>query len=176
MQRKYNYDVRYMQALLDSGLITFLKFLGFQSMSAHRGNLPPHLTFAARLSTILQEDCGPCTQLVVDMAIEQQVSPDVIRQVIERDIAKLPEDVSIVLRFTEYVLARAPEANELRNEIVNRWGQEGLVTLSLAISSMRVYPSIKYALGFCQTCQQIVLDDTPVSVTRVWHLNPQKNS
>ena len=68
MQARYDYDVTYMQEILTADLPAFIKMLGFQTMSSHRGNLPADIGFAVRLRAIIWDDCGPCTQLVVNMA------------------------------------------------------------------------------------------------------------
>lgn len=159
MKKRYDYDVGYMQDILKTDLKTFLKFMAFQTMSAHSGNLPPVPLFAARLRAIIWDDCGPCTQLIVNMALEAGVDPDIIRGIINKELNDLPEEIALVARFTDLVLAHNPEADDLRDKILERWGKEGLITISYAISSTRVYPAIKYTLGYGKTCSRIQIDD-----------------
>ncbi len=159
MQRRYDYDVRYMQDILHTDLRAFLKFMGLQTMSSHRGNLPAGPLFAARIRALLWEDCGPCTQLVVDMALEAGVSPEVVRAIVDRDLAALPEDVALVVRFADLVLAHDPGADTLREQIVKLWGDQGLVALAYGISSSKVYPALKYSLGYGKVCHRIRIDD-----------------
>ncbi|ARU56415.1 hypothetical protein OLMES_2352 [Oleiphilus messinensis] len=166
MKNRYDYDVRYMQDILQSSLSAFLKMMGFQTMSSHSGNLAPEPLYAARLRAIIWDDCGPCTQLVVNMALEANVSPEIVRAVINRDLNKLPEEISLVVRFTERVLAHDPEADDLREEIVALWGQEGLVTIAYCISSYRVYPALKYALGYGKACSRIIVNDNALVPSR----------
>ncbi len=165
MQKKYNYDVRYLQDVLNSGVGTFFKYMGFQTMASHKKGLPLEILFAAKLRTILWDDCGPCTQLVVDLALESGVKPDIIRGIIEGNLADLPEEVALVTRFTEFVLSHHPEADDLREEILPRWGHDGLVTIGFAISSMRVYPALKYAMGYGKACQKVLIEDVSLAPT-----------
>ena len=162
-KKRYDYDVGYLQEILQADLPAFAKFMGFQTMSAHGGNLPVEPLFAARIRAILWDDCGPCTQLVVNMALEAKVRPDVVRAIIEGQLEELPGEVALVVRFTQYVMAHAPEAEELRAEIVERWGQKGLVAIAFAISSSRVYPALKYAMGYGYACQRIQVDNVALA-------------
>lgn len=159
LQSRYNYDVRYQQELLQTDLAAFFKFMAFQSMSSHQGNLAAAPLYAARLRAIIFEDCGPCTQLVVNMALEAGVNAAMVRAIIELDLHKLPEDIALVVQFTELVLAHQPEADLLREKILALWGSKGLIAIGFAISSYRVYPALKYALGYGKTCSRIQLND-----------------
>ncbi|SEB05715.1 hypothetical protein [Marinobacterium iners] len=166
MKTRYDYDVRYMQDILKTSLGAFLKLMGFQTMSSHSGNLPPEPLYAARLRAIIWDDCGPCTQLVVNMALEEKVDPEIVRAIIDRNMDELPEEIALVVRFTEFVLAHNPEADDLREQILELWGQEGLITLAYCISSYRVYPALKYALGYGKACSRIKVNEDSLAPTR----------
>lgn len=159
MKRRYQYDVGYMQDILKADLGAFVKFMGFQTMSSHSGNLPAGALFAARIRAIIWDDCGPCTQLVVNMALEAKVSPDIVRAIVDSDLNKLPEDIALVVRFTELVLAHNPEADTLREKILALWGHQGLIAIAYGISSSRVYPALKYTLGYGKACSRIRVND-----------------
>ena len=162
MQQRYAYDVGYQQDILHCDLAAFLKFSGFQTMASHSGNLPAGPLFAARIRAILWEDCGPCSQLVVNMALEAGLQPAIVRAIIEQDLPALPADIALVLQFTELVLAHDPQADALRDNILALWGSKGLITLSFAISAYRVYPTLKYSLGYGKACSRIQLNDVSV--------------
>jgi len=166
MRSRYDYDVQYMQDILEADLKAFLKLLGFQTMASHSGNLPVEPLFAARIRAIIWDDCGPCTQLVVNMALEAKVSPDIVRAIVESDLSNLPEDISLVVRFTELVLAHNPEAEDLRRNILDLWGNEGLIAIAYAISSSRVYPALKYTLGYGNACSRITVNELSLAPNR----------
>jgi len=166
MQSRYDYDVRYMQDILKTDVKAFLKFMGFQIMSSHSGNLPAGPLFAARIRAIIWDDCGPCTQLIVNMALESKVSPDIVHAIIDRDLDKLPEDIALVVRFTELVLTHNPEAGDLREKILALWGSEGLIAIAYGISSSRVYPALKYSLGYGKACSRIRVNDLSLAPNR----------
>src|SRR5690606_1888406 len=102
-------------------------------------------------------DCGPCSQLVVDMALDAGVPSTIVQALVQRRLQALPADIVLVLNFTELVLAHDPQADELREKIQALWGSKGLITLAFAISSYRVYATLKYAMGYGTACSQIAL-------------------
>ena len=51
----------------------------------HREVVPVEASFAAKIVGAMAEDCGPCTQLVVDMALEAGMPKDQIEAVLRRD-------------------------------------------------------------------------------------------
>lgn len=159
-KRRYDYDVGYQQEILRADLGAFLKFMGVQTMSAHVGGLPVEPLYAARIRTIIWDDCGPCTQLVVNMALEAKLDPVLVRALIDRDFPNLPANIALVVRFTELVLRHEPEAEELREQIRALWGDKGLIAIAFAISSYRVYPSLKYALGYGKSCSRVQVNDS----------------
>lgn len=163
---RYNYDVGYQQDILQADLGAFLKFMGLQTMSAHSGELPVGPLYAARLRAIIWDDCGPCTQLVVDMALEAQLAPALVRALINRELNNLPADIALVVRFTERVLAHNPEADELREQIRALWGDKGLIAIGFAISSYRVYPALKYTLGYGKACSRIQVNESSLAPSR----------
>ncbi len=165
-KRRYNYDVGYQQDILKADLGAFLKFVGLQTMSAHRGELPVGPLYAARIRAIIWDDCGPCTQLVVNMALEAKLEPALVRALIDRDVHNLPTDLALVVRFTELVLAHNPEADELREQVRALWGDKGLIAIGFAISSYRVYPALKYALGYGKACSRIQVNESFLTPNR----------
>ena len=166
MHKRYDYNVGYMQDILKTDLGAFLKYMGFQTMSAHSGNLPAGPLYAARLRAIIWDDCGPCTQLIVNMALEANVSPDIIHAIIDKDLDNLPEDIALVVKFTDLVLAHNPEADDLREEVLALWGDKGLITIAFCISSSRVYPALKYTLGYGKACSRIKVNDMSLAPSR----------
>ncbi|GAA0341467.1 hypothetical protein GCM10009092_02470 [Bowmanella denitrificans] len=166
LKKRYDYDIRYQQDILNADLGAYSKFMGFQMMASHSGNLPTEVLYAARIRAIIWDDCGPCTQLVVDMALEAKVNPDMVRAIIDRDFSKVPDNVAMVMQFTEFVLAHNPEADDLRDRILALWGQRGLITLGFSISSYRVYPALKYSLGYGTACSKVQVNDASLAPGR----------
>ena len=66
-ERRYDYDASYMRELIDIDPAAFFAFSKVQGLSSYR-RAPPEALVAAGLVGTLAEDCGPCTQVGVDIA------------------------------------------------------------------------------------------------------------
>jgi len=160
-EKAWDYDVTYMRELLDDDFAVFRRYVRVAGAGDYKGRMPAEAWHAAKVATVLAEDCGPCTQLGVRMAERAGVPPPVLRAVLAGDVDRLPADAALAYRYTRAVLAHAP-ADDLREEVVARWGRSGLATLALAITVGRSYPTMKYALGHGQACQRVTVAGEPV--------------
>ena len=165
-EKTYGYDMSYARDLLAWDTGAFLAFARIQKMGAYRKGAPVAAWYAAKLVGTMAEDCGPCTQLMVTMAIKDKVDPKVVSAVLRGDDDALPKDVWIAVRFARASLAHSPEADALRETIVASWGERGLISIAFALTLSRVYPTLKYALGHGKACQRIVVAGAPVVVAR----------
>jgi hypothetical protein len=84
----------------------------------------------------------------------------VLRAIVSRDFEAMPEDVVLAVRFAEAVLRRDAGADDLREEIVRRWGKRALVSLAFGLTAARLYPPLKYALGHGQACRRLEIGGT----------------
>lgn len=156
-QRKYGYNVDYARDLLDADTTALLRFARLDGMARYRRDVPLDVYYAVKLTGTVAEDCGPCTQLVVTMALHDGVAPRTVASVLERADARLDDSVRLGVQFARATLAHDPAADELRDAIVQRWGQRALVSLAFALAASRLYPTVKYALGRGKACQRILV-------------------
>jgi hypothetical protein len=156
-ERQWSYDASYLREVLAASPASFLKFM-FGSQAADRKAAPGEAIAAAGLAGTMAEDCGPCTQIGVDMATAQGLDPKVLRAILAGDEAAMGETAALAWRFARASLARDMAAcDPLRDEIVRRWGQEALVAISLTLMASRMYPTLKYALGHGKACSKVVV-------------------
>lgn len=153
--QRYQYDTGYMQNILEQNPTLFLKYASLSLLSSHRHGIPAAPLWTARIRAALWEDCGPCVQLVCTMAIEDAVDPAVVAAVVAADLAALDADCVLALQFTESVLARAADAHHLRERVRLAWGEDGIQSLAMGISTSRVYPTVKYVLGHGLRCSRV---------------------
>jgi len=165
-ERTWSYDASYLRALIDADPRAMLAFGKLQSITDYRKDVPPAVYAAAGLVAVMQEDCGPCTQLGIDMAQQGGVDPAVLRAIVTRDFNAMPEGVALAVRFSEALRGRRPEADGLREEVVRRFGQRGLISLAFAMLAARMYPTLKYALGYGQACARLTIDGETQPVRR----------
>ena len=164
-ERQWNYDASYLHDLVDADPQSLLAFGKMQAIARYRKDAPPAAYCAAGLVAAMAEDCGPCTQLGIDMAERSGVDPAVLRAIVARDFTAMPEEAVLAMRFAEATLRHAPEADELREEIVRQFGQRGLVSLAFAMLSGRMYPTLKYALGHGHACAKLTIGGQTQSVS-----------
>lgn len=156
-ERTWNYDAGYMREIIDADPRAMMAFGKVQGLSRYRKDVPLAAYCAAGLMAVMAEDCGPCTQLGIDMAQRGGVDPAILRAIAAHDYVAMPEDVALAARFTEASLRHAPEADDLREEVLRRWGKRGLISLAFAMLSARMYPTLKYALGHGQACTRLTI-------------------
>jgi len=156
-ERTWNYDASYIREIIDVDPRAIMAFGKVQGLSRYRKDVPLAAYRAAGLIAVMAEDCGPCTQLGIDMAQREGLDPAILRAIVARDYVAMPEEVALAARFTEASLHHAPEADDLREEVLRRWGKRGLISLAFAMLSARMYPTLKYALGHGQACTRLVI-------------------
>ncbi len=164
--RAYGYDSSYARDLLDADPGAFLKFAKVMGLARYRKDVPADAWYAAGIVGSAAEDCGPCTQLGITMAEREGVEPDVLRALLEGDESAMPPDVALAFRFARATIAHDPEADGFREEIVERWGKRGLVSLAFAITASRLFPTVKYALGHGRACARVKVGGAAVDVAR----------
>jgi hypothetical protein len=156
-ERTWNYDAGYLRDLLEADPRAMMAFGKVATLSSYQKDVPAAAYAAAGIVGTMAEDCGPCTQLVIDMAQRNDVDPNILRAIVARDFTAMPFEVALAARFAEASLRHAPEADDLREEVVRRFGKRGLVSLAFAMTTSRLYPTLKYALGHGRACTRVTV-------------------
>jgi hypothetical protein len=165
-ERLWGYDAAYMHDLLDAGTGTFFRF-SFLPGLGHSKDAPAAAMAAAGIVGTLAEDCGPCTQISVDIATANGVKPDILRAILAGDRTSMGETAALGYDFARAVLDRHLEdSDEVREEIVRRWGKKAVVALSLALTTARMYPTLKYGLGHGKACSRVIVAGEPAPFHR----------
>ena len=162
LERAYGYDASYLHELLDVSAPAFFKFALFQAMAGHDDQVPRDARCAARIAAALSEDCGPCTQLCVDMALKDGMPGDSIAALLRGDLELAGADAELGFRYGIAVANNTPNAPRLVEEAERRYGKRGLVSLAFAVTCSRVYPALKRGLGHGALCQKITISDQTI--------------
>ena len=166
MEREFGYDATYTHEMLEASLPAFLKFALFQSMAQHRDQAPREAWYAAKLAAAMSEDCGPCSQLCVDMALKAGVEPKIVAALAGGDMSEAGPDAALGFLYGQAVAANSPDAVQLAAEAKAKYGKRGLVSLALAVAGARVYPTLKRGLGHGAACQKLVVADHVIAVKK----------
>ena len=165
-ERQWNYDASYLREIIDASPRAAWRFMNATRLASYSRDAPAEALAAAGITAVRSEDCGPCTQIATAMAERRGVRPDVLRAILRDDVAAMPDDVALAWRFTKAVLAHDAAADDYRAVIVERWGPRAVVSLAFAITTARIYPTVKYAMGHGKVCTRVVVGGAPVTIDR----------
>lgn len=161
-ERQWKYDASYVHEMIDIDPRAAWMFQKAASLGKYRHEAPLDALAAAAITAVKREDCGPCTQLGVSMAEQSGVDPKVLKAVLTEDPDAMSDDAALAWRFTRATLDRDPAADDYRAVIIERWGSKALMSLTFAIVTSRLYPTVKYAMGHGKACTRIVVNGTPL--------------
>jgi hypothetical protein len=162
---RFQYDATYVHDVLDASTSGLLKFMLAQPMNLHRQGITKDAWYAAKIATIRHEDCGPCAQLVVDMALQDGVERAVVKAIVTRDFKRLTADAELGLRFAEAV-AGHESTDQWREEVMRRFGHDGLVSLAFAMAQTKTYPTMKRVLGYAHVCERLRVGNEEIMAAR----------
>ena len=165
-ERKWDYDASYLKEIADLSSWAALKFALATSLGSDR-----------RGRAACRPVCGRDHRRAVrrlwpvhaagdhDGRAAGRASRDPAG-LLQDDVAAMPDDVALAWRFTRATLAHDETADDYRGEIVRRWGPRAVVTLAFAITTARMYPTVKYAMGHGKICSRVVVDGAPLAIDR----------
>ncbi|WP_156433677.1 hypothetical protein [Bradyrhizobium retamae] len=152
--------------MLNESPAAFFKFAPIMKTAAHRAAVPTDASFAAKIVGALAEDCGPCTQLVVDMALEAGMAKDQIEAVLRRDPRAMNDATMLGFRFADAVVRRSTDDDEFRDAVRAQWGPKGVIDLTLALQLGRMFPMVKAGLGYAKECRRVSVNGHDVDVVK----------
>lgn len=155
-ERKLGVSLDYMRQLSQSSLSAFLKFSLAMPLCEHRRHLPREAFHLARLAATKVEDCGTCVQIVVNIARQDGVDADLLRAALKEDHA-LPAHLAEVMAFAKLV-ASGGDSEELRTKLKGVYGEAGFIELTLAITTARIFPTLKRGLGHAVSCSRVSVE------------------
>jgi AhpD family alkylhydroperoxidase len=153
----FDYDAGYVHEIIDTSTPIALKFTLFQMLAAPTKDVPADVLYPACVAAAVSEDCGPCAQLVVKMALKAGVSPRTITALLRGDLEVAGRDAELGFRYGIAVAQNTADAVSLSEEVERRFGKRALVTLSFAVAFGRVYPTVKRGLGHGAACTKIAV-------------------
>ncbi len=127
-------------------LLRYNKVFGFLDPRKH---LPASAYHAARLRGALAADCGTCVEAEINLALQAGLSKDLVKAILN---GTLDGPLHAVVALTDAVVAAKEDAPEARAEILQAYGEAGLIELSYAMNGAALLPGIKRAMGYATTC------------------------
>ena len=165
-ERRWHYPMDYARALFDGSRRAFWAYARIAPAAALRDGMPAAAWHAAKIVALCAEDCGPCTQLALDMARADGVADRLLQAVLQDDRATLQAldaDAAVTHAFATAWARRDSDLPARRDALRQRFGEHGLATLALALTASRMFPQLKAALGHAQACSLLHLGEHRVA-------------
>ena len=157
-EKKLGESLEYLRHILDVSRGAFLRFASIMPFANSRKTLPKEAWFAAQVAATQHHDCGPCVQIVVNLAKEEGVDRKLLRAVLDNDTEALPPLVADVLRFSRSIVTASEDDAALRERLRSEFGERGLIEMAYAIASCAVPPTVKRTLGYATSCAAVSID------------------
>lgn len=160
--RAADYDTSYLHEITDVSPGAAARYFGLPLLS-RMSDPAPDVWAGAALASVLEGDCGPCAQLVVNGALQAGAPSAQITACLARDFENAG-DVGLGFRFAEAAIADRAELDSLRAEIVEKHGQKAVISATYAAATCRAYPVLKRGLGYGKVCQAVEVAGRTVPV------------
>lgn len=147
-------NMDYAYRLRDIAPWRLVRFSFIKTVEGTRQFTKPEVYHAAGLAAAMAEDCGPCVQIHVNLALKDGVGAHTLEALLRRDLGRAGEDAALGFRFGDAV-ARGEDASELRDAIAAQWGERAVIELSFTIATARFYPAVKRGMGYARACEKI---------------------
>jgi alkylhydroperoxidase family enzyme len=148
IEKDWGVSLEYCKFILRVSLRAFFKFGKFMAVDEYRRVLPADPCYVARIVAVRDADCGTCVQIALKQALKAGVPAEQLRAALDGNPDALPEASRDAYRFAETVVTASSEQEALRERIRQRFGDEGLIEMALAIAACRTFPLVKRALGY----------------------------
>ena len=155
---RYGYDVSYLMYLVQTAPGMLFRFAPVSKLAAYRVRAPAAAIYAAKIVGAMQEDCGPCAQLAVDMALEEGVSPLTLKAISTGKVEQLDQQTRTAYEFAKAIVLDDASISEWRDKVHASWGDAGVVDMGFAVQIGRVFPMIKKGLGFGSACNALSIN------------------
>lgn len=161
MEKRYGYDATYLHEVVDIAPAAARRFMKMQMAGKWQGDLPRDAFHAASIGGALHEDCGPCVQITTDMALEAGMPPATISALIS---GGGEGDAKLAFDYARALLAGDEDVDTIREQVKARFGDKGLIALSLTAMTARNFPVLKRAMGHARECRRVKIGTDEIAV------------
>jgi hypothetical protein len=100
------------------------------------------------------------------MALEAGMAKDQIEAVLRRNIKAMTPSVKVAFQFADTVVNRSANDETCREAVRARWGEKGVIDLTMALQMGRLFPMIKLALGYAKACRRVSVAGDQIDVIK----------
>ncbi|MBA4067739.1 MAG: hypothetical protein C0501_29375 [Isosphaera sp.] len=157
-EKRLGAPMDYLREMYAAAPDAFWQFQKVVKAAGYRSKLPAAPYHLARLVATRHQDCGPCVQVVVNLAKEDGVEPAVLRAALAGKPDELPESLRDVYHFAEAVAANTGGEPPYRERLRKVFGEEAVVEMALAIALCQTFPVLKRGLGHAKSCSVVKVE------------------
>lgn len=151
----YNYNTSYMEEIINVSEESYEVFENFLPMASFANKAPVDVINVARITAIINEDCGTCAQLYVDLAVEAGLDKDIVKEIVYNQGENLSDELKTLYNFTLAVSNNETIDTNLYDKVNKLYSREVLTEISLAIAATKVFPTIKRVLNYVESCSLV---------------------
>lgn len=151
----YNYDTSYMEEMLKESPDAYEIYDAFLPMAYFSKATSTEVIHLVRIVSMMNQDCGACSQLCIDFALEAGLSKEFVKEIVFNEGKALSPDLQLLFDFTKTISTNQtvdPLMYDKMNQIYTR---EMMMEIALAIASTRVFPAIKKTLNYFESCSMV---------------------
>jgi AhpD family alkylhydroperoxidase len=163
--RRNGGDSSYMVALYAASPRVLRRLKSAVDMLSHREAIPVEAAYAAQLTGALAEGCGSCVQIHINMARDAAMGDEQIEAILLGDETALSVNVALAMRFARAISSRSPDEHAARECVRARWGDKGVVDVTMATQASRFLSMLKFGFGFATTCDSLLVGGRVVNPT-----------
>ncbi len=164
MEQQTKTDMMLMREIGKGSGSLIAKFGLFAPVSQHNKAVPLSPWFVARIASAQVLDCGPCTQIVVNFAVLSKVPTQTIEACLDGGTSLTGDDL-LAYKYGKAIAENDPAIIDYVEQVRDRWGNEGLVELALAVATSQVYPMAKRGLGLAVSCSRVRIAPELIDMT-----------
>jgi AhpD family alkylhydroperoxidase len=157
--RRIGGDTAYIMSLYEISPRVLKRLGAAVKMLSHREIVPIGAAYAAQLAGALAEGCGSCVQIHINMARAAGVDDSVIASVLLGDLAALPFEAVLAIRFARALIERSEDEPLARRAVQDTWGGKGVVDLAVATQVSRFLSMLKFGFGHATSCEVLSVGD-----------------
>lgn len=150
--RRYNYDISHLEEVSDIYSAKAWRYMLLTPFSQHYTAASKEACFAAKITSTHMADCGPCTNLTLQMAIEAGIDRTQLSAILLGDKAAMSPDILLGYNYAYAMNENSPAFLDLIQEVEIQFGKRGLWDMASAVAMGDFYPKLKRGLGKAKSC------------------------
>ena len=153
-ERRYGGSLEYLRHMYSSAPQAFFKLMKLAPAARHRKVIPVAALHAARLAAARLYGCSGCVKIAGRLALLEGLPASLVQSLVDGRRDRLDDELYDVYVFAEATTAGSDDVEAARNRVRRRFGEEGVIELSLAVAFAGVLPTLRRGLGFAEPCER----------------------